>query len=279
MDTWKIAAFYRFTDVPDPADRAAEMRAAGDAAGLRGTILFAREGINGNCAGKPDAIDATLEKIRSFPGFEGLEARITFADFNPFPRLKVKEKNEIVTFRQPGADPRETVGAYVEPEQWNELLRDPDVLTIDTRNYYETRLGKFEGAIDPGTDDFHSFAEFVRTQLHGREDRKIAMYCTGGIRCERSTAFLKQHGFRNVYHLKGGILRYLQEVPPEQSLWRGDCFVFDYRVAVDHHLRPAPWKIDPSTGDPLPMDNEEAAALAERLKNSPTFRQTNPPAS
>jgi UPF0176 protein len=178
-----------------------------------------------------------------------------------------------VTFRQEGADPQDAVGTYLEPEEWNDLIRDPEVLTIDTRNDYEVKVGQFQGALNPKTDDFASFAAFVADELKGREEEKIAMYCTGGIRCERSTAYLKSQGFKNVYHLKGGILRYLEYVPKAKSLWKGDCFVFDYRVAVDHDLKPGMWKIDPESSDPVPMAPEEQEKIAERRRSGAIFKK------
>jgi UPF0176 protein len=172
-----------------------------------------------------------------------------------------------------GIDPRRTVGTYVKPQDWNALISDPQVTVIDTRNDYEVDVGQFKGAINPKTDDFTAFAKFVDEQLLSQKDKKIAMYCTGGIRCERSTAYLKQKGFEHVYHLKGGILRYLEEMPQKQSLWEGDCFVFDYRVAVDHDLKPAKWKIDPETGDPKPMSEDEIERIAERRRSGAIFRK------
>lgn len=272
-ETWKIAAFYRFTDLNDVADWARRLEAVGEKSGLRGTIIVAPEGINSTCAGRPEAIDGLIELLRSDPRLADLEVKYSEADFCPFPKFKVKQKPEIVTFRQAGADPQEVVGTYLDPEEWNELIRDPAVLTIDTRNDYEVKVGQFKGALNPKTDDFASFAAFVEEELKGREDEKIAMYCTGGIRCERSTAYLKGKGFKNVYHLKGGILRYLEEMPKEESLWEGDCFVFDYRVAVDHDLQPGMWKIDPETSDPVPMSPEEREKIAERRRSGAIFKK------
>jgi UPF0176 protein len=272
-DSWKIAAFYHFTDLPDRDEWADRMVDHGLEVGLRGTFIFAPEGVNSTCAGSHQAIDSTLHLLRDDPRFAGLEVKYSYADFCPFPKFKVKKKPEIVTFRQSGADPREMVGTYLEPEEWNELIEDPGVITVDTRNDYEVRVGRFKGAWNPDTDDFASFAKFVDEQLRGKEDQKIAMYCTGGIRCERSTAYLKQKGFKQVYHLKGGILRYLELMPQEKSLWEGDCFVFDYRVAVDHDLKPAMWKIDPQTSDPVPMAEEERERIAERRRSGAIFKK------
>jgi len=273
-DSWKIAAFYHFSNLPDRDEWAERMVDHGLRVGLRGTFIFASEGINSTCAGPPEAIDATIDLLRADPRFAELQVKYSYADFCPFPKFKVKKKPEIVTFRQAGADPREAVGTYLEPEEWNEFIEDPEVIMIDTRNDYEVELGRFRGATNPATDDFTSFAAFVDQQLKGKEDRKIAMYCTGGIRCERSTAYLKQKGFKQVYHLKGGILRYLEMMPKDKSLWEGDCFVFDYRVAVDHDLQPAMWKIDPQTGDPVPMAEEERERIAERRRSGAIFEKS-----
>lgn len=271
--SWKIAAFYHFTELADHDIFAEQLIDLGLKQGLRGTIIVAPEGINSTCSGSAQAIDHAIAWIRSDPRFIAMEVKYSYAEFNPFPRFKVRKKPEIVTFRQAGADPREAVGTYLEPDEWNDLIRDPEVLTIDTRNEYEVRVGKFCGAINPGTEDFAGFAKFVDEHLAGHEDRKIAMYCTGGIRCERSTAYLKQRGFKHVYHLKGGILRYLEQMPRERSLWEGDCFVFDYRVALNHDLEPAAWKICPETGEPVPMADEEIALIRARRISGEIFKR------
>ena len=272
-DMCKIAAFYQFTELPDYDAWAECMVEHGLKVGLRGTLIFAPEGVNSTCAGSPKAIDATIALLQSDARFQEISVKYSYADFNPFPKFKVKKKPEIVTFRQEGADPRELVGTYLEPREWNDLISDPDVITIDTRNNYEVEVGQFKGAINPKTDDFSEFAEFVDEHLASQKDKKIAMYCTGGIRCERSTAYLKKKGFEDVYHLKGGILRYLEKMPQDQSLWKGDCFVFDYRVAVDHELKPAKWKIDPKTGDPERMSEEEIEKIAERRRSGALFNK------
>ncbi|WP_269526660.1 rhodanese-related sulfurtransferase [Coraliomargarita parva] len=272
-ETWKIAAFYHFTDLPDRDAWADRLVDHGLKVGLRGTIILAHEGVNSTCAGSVEAIDSTIALLKSDPRLAAMEVKYSTADFCPFPKFKVKKKPEIVTFRQSGADPRDEVGTYLEPEEWNELIRDPDVITIDTRNDYEVRVGRFQGAINPETSDFTEFAKFVDAHLAAHKNKKIAMYCTGGIRCERSTAYLKQQGFQEVYHLKGGILRYLELMPKAQSLWEGDCFVFDYRVAVDHDLKPAQWKIDPATSDPVPMQDDEVDVIAERRRSGAIFKK------
>ena len=273
QETWKIAAFYHFTELPDRDEWAERMVDHGLKVGLRGTLIFANEGVNSTCAGSPEAIDATIALLKSDPRLADMEVKYSYADFNPFPKFKVKKKPEIVTFRQEGADPRDMVGTYLDPDEWNELIQEPDVITIDTRNDYEVEVGQFKGAINPKTDDFPEFAKFVDEHLASQKDKKIAMYCTGGIRCERSTAYLKQKGFKEVYHLKGGILRYLENMPKDQSLWEGDCFVFDYRVAVDHDLQPAKWKIDPATSMPKRMSEDEIEQIAERRRSGAIFKK------
>ncbi len=272
-EIWKIAAFYQFADLNDSAKWAERLLALGKELNLRGTLIVAPEGINSTCAGLSDSIDKLIEVLKSDTRFAEMPVKYSEADFCPFPKFKVKQKPEIVTFRQEGADPQAEVGTYLEPDEWNEMIQDSEVLTIDTRNDYEVKVGHFKGALNPKTDDFASFADFVATELKGCEDKKIAMYCTGGIRCERSTAYLKSKGFKKVFHLKGGILRYLEEMPKVNSLWKGDCFVFDYRVAVNHDLKPGMWKIDPETSDPVPMSEAEKEKIAERRRSGAIFKK------
>lgn len=227
------------------------LRGAGEQAGIRGTLILATEGINGTIAAPAVDLDPFMEIILKDPRFAQISLKRSTAPFNPFPKFKVRHKKEIVSFRQPGADPRQQVGTYVDPKDWNALISEPGVITIDTRNAYEVAVGRFRGASDPGTENFTQFARYVEENLDPGRDQKVAMYCTGGIRCERATAYLKAQGFREVYHLRGGILNYLAEVPPEESLWEGDCFVFDNRVAVDHHLRPTDWVMDEALNWPV----------------------------
>ena len=271
--SWKIAAFYHFTEFSDFEAWADRLVEHGLSVGLRGTIILAQEGINSTCSGSVEAINSTIELLRSDERFKSMEVKYSYADFCPFPKFKVKKKPEIVTFRQSGADPRSAVGEYLEPEEWNQLISDPEVVTIDTRNDYEVKVGKFQGSINPKTDDFTDFATFVDQQLIEHKEKKIAMYCTGGIRCERSTAYLKEKGFHQVYHLKGGILKYLESMPKKESLWEGDCFVFDYRVAVNHDLQPALWKIDPESNMPEPMNPSEVEKIAERRRSGAIFKK------
>ena len=238
----RIAALYHFTRFDDPAAIRPDLLALCEAQGVRGTLLLAREGINGTIAGSTDGIDRVLNHIRQLPGCTELEVKFSQADAMPFNRMKARLKKEIVTMGQPDLDPMDGVGTYVDPQDWNALIADPDTLVIDTRNDYEVQIGTFAGAVDPQTSSFREFPEWFRTkraelEAAGRTP-KIAMFCTGGIRCEKSTAFAKAEGVEEVFHLKGGILKYLESVPAEQSLWQGECFVFDERVSVGHGLAP-----------------------------------------
>ena len=231
-----VAALYRFARFDDPAALRAPLLALCEAQSVKGTLLLAREGINGTIAGKTAAIDAVLTHIRALPGCADIEVKFSHADAMPFHRMKVRLKREIVTMGQPDIDPVRGVGHYVAPADWNALIDQPDTVVIDTRNDYEVQVGSFAGAIDPATKSFSEFPDWFRAHRDELADKKIAMFCTGGIRCEKATAFLKAEGLDAVYHLKGGILKYLEEVPPAQSRWQGECFVFDERVAVGHGL-------------------------------------------
>ncbi len=235
-----VAALYRFTRFADPAARQAPLAGVCRANGVRGTLLLAGEGINGTIAGTEPAIAAVLDHIRALPGCAALDVKFSTAASMPFHRMKVRLKREIVTMGQPGIDPNRSVGTYVEPQDWNALIADPDTIVIDTRNDYEVAVGTFDRAIDPKTASFRDFPAWFRAQrdrlLGEGKAPKVAMFCTGGIRCEKSTAFLKQEGVDEVFHLKGGILKYLETVPEDESLWRGECFVFDQRVTVAHGL-------------------------------------------
>lgn len=255
--SFSIAALYCFTDLPDVEEWAEKLRQKGLALGLKGTLILATEGINGTVAAPPAELEEFLTPLLEEPRLAKISLKRSAADFNPFPKFKVKIKKEIVSFRQPDADPRQEVGVYVEPHDWNALISDPSVVTIDTRNAYEVAVGHFTGALDPGTANFTQFAAYVKEKLDPAKNPKVAMYCTGGIRCERATAYLKSQGFREVYHLHGGILNYLAQVPPEQSLWEGDCFVFDDRVAVDHHLQPTDWVMDNDLNWPVKVESAQ----------------------
>ncbi|WP_136661175.1 rhodanese-related sulfurtransferase [Nitratireductor sp. XY-223] len=232
-----VAALYHFTPLPRFVALQQQIQAACDDHGVKGTLLLADEGINGTIAGTEAGIAAVLSFLRSIPEFAGLEHKESRAAEMPFHRMKVRLKKEIVTMGVDGIDPLVSVGTYVEPGDWNALISDPDTIVIDTRNDYETAIGTFRGAIDPHTSTFREFPAWVRSQTGLHDKPKVAMYCTGGIRCEKATAFMKAEGFEDVFHLKGGILKYLEEVPEEESLWDGACFVFDERVSVTHGLK------------------------------------------
>jgi UPF0176 protein len=231
-----VAALYRFTRFDDPAALRAPLARLCCARGVKGTLLLAPEGINGTIAGSRPAVGAVLDHIRTLTGCAGLEWKESAAREMPFLRMKVRLKREIVTMGQPDLDPAGAAGTYVAPADWNALIAAPDVAVIDTRNAYETAIGSFAGAIDPQTESFGDFPDWWRANADRFAGKRIAMFCTGGIRCEKSTAFLRAEGVEEVFHLKGGILRYLEEVPEADSAWRGECFVFDSRVAVTHGL-------------------------------------------
>lgn len=232
---WSVAALYRFQTVAKPDALAAALRAACDEFEICGTLIVASEGINGTIAAANEAqMDGILCAIRAH--FDALELKMSSASDKPFQRMKVKVKSEIVTMRTPEIDPTKNAGTYVDAKDWNALIADPDVVVIDTRNSFEFEKGTFERAIDPGTTAFGEFPDFVEKTLDPLRHKKIAMFCTGGIRCEKATAFVKSLGFEDVFHLKGGILKYLEQVPEAESRWQGECFVFDERVSVSHGL-------------------------------------------
>src|ERR1700722_8160810 len=238
---YKVAAFYQFASLPDFRELREPLRKlCGDLA-MKGSVLLAQEGVNGTLAGSPAAIDKLVEALRHGDLFGGrldhLELKFSSAARMPFGRLKIRLKREIVTFGDKAADPTRQVGTYVEPKEWNDLIAAPDTVVIDTRNAFEVAIGTFEGAIDPAIGSFGQFKEFAARHLDPSKDRKIAMFCTGGIRCEKASSYLLAQGFTEVYHLKGGILNYLEQVAETDSRWRGECFVFDERVTLGHGLR------------------------------------------
>ncbi len=248
-----VAALYKFAPIADAADRRIAVAELSDMAGIKGTILIAREGVNGTIAGTDEAVEQVLSGLRSIPGFAELEVKFSRAAAMPFHRMKVRVKPEIVTMGQTGIDPLADVGHYVDPAHWNALISDPGTIVIDTRNDYETAVGTFKGAIDPALKTFRDFPAWFRAERDrllgggrsgdGGRPPKVAMFCTGGIRCEKSTAFLKSEGVEDVYHLKGGILKYLETVPADASMWEGECFVFDQRVTVGQGLVPGSYSL------------------------------------
>lgn len=250
------AAFYKFVDLPNFEDRRAPLLAFCEAHNVKGLILLAREGINSTIAGAPEDVHAVLAYLRSDPLLSDLEHKESFANKPPFHRMKVRLKREIVTLGVPGISPTRRVGQYVRPKDWNALISSPDVVVVDTRNDYEVEIGTFKGALDPNIQSFSQLPGWVQQakELEARNGKKpkVAMFCTGGIRCEKSTSLMLEHGFEEVFHLQGGILKYLEEVPPEQSLWEGECFVFDERVSVGHGLKPGPHELCRCCREPLP---------------------------
>ncbi|WP_043602836.1 oxygen-dependent tRNA uridine(34) hydroxylase TrhO [Novosphingobium sp. Rr 2-17] len=264
-----VAALYRFARFDDPGALRDPLERLCRSEGIRGTLLLAHEGINGTIAGPHDGLARVLDHIRALPDCASLDVKMSSASAMPFHRMKVRVKPEIVTMGEPDIDPRATVGTYVEPQDWNALIADPGTIVIDTRNDYEVAVGTFEGAIDPETTSFRDFPTWFRGERErllasglGEDGKppKVAMFCTGGIRCEKSTAFLKSEGVEEVYHLKGGILKYLETVPQEDSLWRGECFVFDQRVTVGHGLIEGSYVLCHACRRPL-----DAQALASPL--------------
>jgi UPF0176 protein len=237
MPSYLTAALYQFVSLPDCNEMRSPLFDLCKRRNVYGTLLLAHEGVNGTIAGLPDDVHAVLSFLRSDPRLANLEHKESWADEQTFYRMKVKVKREIVTMGLPEVDPNVTVGTYVKPEDWNALISDPDVLVLDTRNDYEVQIGTFAGALDPNTTTFREFPEFVAQHLDSTKHRKVAMFCTGGIRCEKASSYLKMQGFDEVYHLQGGILKYLETVPTQDSLWEGECFVFDQRVAVTHGLQ------------------------------------------
>ncbi|MED5369712.1 MAG: rhodanese-related sulfurtransferase [Myxococcota bacterium] len=236
-----VAALYKFHPIPDPEALRAPLLAHCQAQGVRGILLLAREGLNGTISGPPEGIQAVLDWLRAIPGFADLQHKESHAHQAPFARMKVRIKQEIVTMGVPDADPLQGVGTYLPPREWDALLADPDTVLIDTRNDYEVAIGTFKGAIDPDIESFRAFPQWIQDHREQLEGKNIAMFCTGGIRCERATAWMKAQGFEKVFHLEGGILRYLEQTPAQQSNWEGECFVFDRRIALNHDLEPGDW--------------------------------------
>lgn len=262
--TYTVAAFYKFFSFPDFEARRAALAETLCGAGVKGTVLLASEGVNGTIAGTANGVEAALATLRALPGAADLEAKFSETDEMPFLRLKVRLKKEIVTMGIQGTDPNALVGTYVEPTEWNDLISDPDTVLIDTRNDYEYSIGTFEGAIDPETKTFREFPDWFRKfrerlEAEGRTP-KVAMFCTGGIRCEKATSFVKAEGIDDVFHLKGGILKYLETVPETDSKWRGECFVFDERVSVRHDLTPGSYDMCHACKRPITDEDKAEAA-------------------
>ena len=258
-----VVTFYKFVKLPDFAEKRYPLLLHCEAQGIRGTILLAAEGINGTIAGSRQAIDSVLSFLRSDPRLVDLEHKESYADSPPFDRMKVRLKKEIVTLGLPQIDPSDRVGTYVSPKEWNALISDPEVTIIDTRNDYEVSIGSFKGAQNPKTASFRQFPDYVRNDLDPSKHKKVALFCTGGIRCEKATSFMMAQGFQEVYHLKGGILKYLEEITPEESFWEGECFVFDQRVALREGLAAGTHQMCHSCGHPI----------SEADKTSPHYQE------
>ena len=261
-----VAALYHFTRFDDPATLRGPLAALCEAQGIRGSLLLAREGINGTIAGTRAGIDAVLAHIRALPGCATLEWKESPAVEMPFGRMKVRLKREIVTMGQPEVDPLAGTGHYVTPTEWNALISAPDVAVIDTRNDYEVAIGTFEGAVDPGTHSFREFPAWWQANKDRFGNKRIAMFCTGGIRCEKSTNYLLGQGVEEVYHLKGGILKYLEEMPEADSLWHGQCFVFDQRVSVGHGLQPGDFDTCHACRRPISAEDKQSPDYEEGLQ-------------
>ena len=265
---WIVATFYKFIALPDYSTWQVPLRDYCVQQEIKGTILLAAEGINGTIAGSREAIDRVFAYLREKPELADLTYRESTAHFIPFERLKVKLKREIVTLGLPEINPQQQVGQYVEPQDWNALIQDPSVTVIDTRNQYEVSIGTFHRAHNPQTRSFRDFPRYVQEHLNPQDHPKVALFCTGGIRCEKATALLLELGFADVYHLKGGILNYLQSVPAQESLWKGECFVFDDRVALQEGLQPGHYELCRACGHPLSAE-EKAHPLYENDRSCP----------
>ncbi|SNR32247.1 rhodanese-related sulfurtransferase [Paracoccus sediminis] len=261
-----VAALYHFTRFPDPAALKGPLARVACAQGVRGTLLLAREGINGTIAGTRAGVDAVLAHIRALPGCADADWKESTAAAMPFGKMKVRLKQEIVTMGQPDVDPRAGVGHYVDAADWNALIRAPDVAVIDTRNDYEIAIGTFAGAIDPGTRSFRDFPGWWRRNAHRFAGKRVAMFCTGGIRCEKSTNYLLSQGVDQVFHLKGGILKYLEDVSQQDSLWQGECFVFDQRVSLTHGLQPGRHGLCHACRRPLAPEDRDRPEYEEGVR-------------
>lgn len=274
--TQVVATFYKFVKLPDFAEKREPLLSYCNAQGIKGTILLAAEGINGTIAGSRQAIESVLSFLRSDPRLVDLEHKESCADSGPFERMKVRLKQEIVTLGLPEIDPSEQVGSYVSPEEWNQLICDPEVTVIDTRNDYEVTIGTFSRAQNPKTDSFRQFPDYIRNHLDPSQHKKVALFCTGGIRCEKATSYMLAQGFQEVYHLKGGILKYLEEVPAQESLWQGECFVFDQRVAVREGLARGNHEMCLSCGHPIAQDDKISPHYQEGISCPYCFDSLTP---
>lgn len=258
---YKVVTFYRFVAVDDLPTMRATIKAACTQYQIHGSILLAPEGINATIAAQPELLDKFMLHLNNIKQFTDIECKYSSADKKPFKRMKVKLKKELISYKQPSARPECQVGTYVDAKDWNALISDPDVTVVDTRNTYETAIGMFKGAQDPKTTFFTQLPEWVQRHLNPKKNKKIAMYCTGGIRCEKSTSHMLALGYDEVYHLKGGILKYLEDIPEEESLWEGECFVFDERVSLTHGLKQGQTRICYGCGHPLSPEETQHEAF------------------
>ena len=256
--SYTIATFYKFVTISDLKTKKQQILAECKKNQIKGTIILAAEGINGTIAGTEKAIANLLTFLRSLAGLTDLEHKESIAQKPPFVRLKVKIKSEIVTLGIPEVNPNQQVGTYIDPQDWNQIISDPEVVVIDTRNDYEVEIGSFKRANNPDTESFREFPEYIADNLDPDKHPKVAMFCTGGIRCEKASSYMLSQGFKEVYHLKGGILKYLENVPPEESLWEGECFVFDERVAVKEGLQPGSHELCYGCGHPISKTDRQS---------------------
>lgn len=265
MSQYTVIALYKFVALPDFEEIQKPLLNKCLDFGVCGTLLLAHEGINGTIAGQDDRMKALIAYIQEETPIGELVYKASYVDFAPFNRMKVRLKKEIVTLGVPWVDPTKNVGTYLKPKEWNEVISQPDVFVVDTRNDYEVELGTFEHAVDPKTKTFREFPEYVEQNMDPKKHKRVAMFCTGGIRCEKSTAYMLGKGFEEVYHLEGGILKYLEEMPKEESLWKGECFVFDHRVSVDHDLEKGKYELCFACQHPLDEEDLKSPDYEEGI--------------
>ncbi|MBW4536994.1 MAG: rhodanese-related sulfurtransferase [Pleurocapsa minor HA4230-MV1] len=274
--TYLIATFYKFANISDLKAKKQQILTLCQSQELKGTIILAEEGINGTIAGQEKAIATVLTQLRSLPNLADLEHKESTAQKLPFVRLKVKIKSEIVTLGLPAVNPNQQVGTYVNPQDWNQVIADPEVVVIDTRNDYEIEIGSFKRAKNPNTQSFREFPQYIAQNLNPQENPKVAMFCTGGIRCEKASSYLLSQGFKEVYHLKGGILKYLENISPEESMWEGECFVFDERVAVKEGLEIGSYELCYACGHPISAADKKSPQYESHISCPHCYEQLTP---
>ena len=271
-----VATLYKFVRLPNWVEMRSRLLAHCQAEGVKGTLLLAQEGVNGTISGTRTGIDSVLAFLKQDPRLTDIEHKESIADHPPFERMRVRLKQEIVTMGLPEVDPNEQVGIYVSPQDWNRIIADPEAVVIDTRNQYEIDIGTFQTAQNPQIQSFRQFPDYVRTHLDPSKQKKVALFCTGGIRCEKASSFMLNQGFEAIYHLKGGILKYLEEVPEAESLWQGECFVFDQRVAVRHCLQPGAYELCRSCGHPISEADKALPQFEEGISCHHCFNSLTP---